>query len=108
MADAHDTFEAHYQRWQAHVEGEAVSLASDDRPYIDNAPYRAIVEMGWPAVPHIIEKLRTDEQAHFFIHALAEITGHRFTAGETSAEAQQPTGNQAEAARWLAWWDERQ
>lgn len=108
MDTLRDTFEQHYRRWKAHAEDDALALSSSDVAYTDNPPFRAMVEMGWPAVPYLIEKLRTDDGNHFLIHALAEITGHRITLEEARAAQGDPgavPGNQAYVACWLAWWD---
>ena len=89
----------------------ATELSSDDAAYTSLPSFRALVELGWPAVPHMIEKLRTDEEAHFLIHALAEITGEHPLYEETGAGGrppERPLGNQAEAAAWIAWWEARE
>jgi len=110
--DAHrERFEQYYRKWKTHIQDDEIALSSSDDAYIQNPPYRAMVAMGWDAVPHIIEKLRTDEDAHFLIHALKEITGKQFMEDDIKAARAQygrPLGNQAYAAMWIEWWNERQ
>jgi hypothetical protein len=100
-----------YGEWSGHVQRQASSYSSLDRDYVQNPHFDAIVEMGPDAVPFIMEKLRSDDHAHFLIHALAKITGKRFSPEELAAHragAAGPLGNQAMARLWLAWWDSRQ
>ena len=66
--------------------------------------------MGEEALPYIFEKLDTDEDAHFLIHALNKITNKRFTIEEiNAAKAHYGSilGNQGYAVMWRTWWDEQ-
>ncbi len=104
-------FEDHYQKWKSFCQSDEVMLSSSDDDYIDNEHFRAIVNMGEEAVPHIIEKLQTDADAHFLIHALRRITGRQFTTAEIEAAQSRygaPMGNQGYAAIWVDWWKRRQ
>ena len=86
------------------------AMSSADALYVDNAEFRAMVEMGWDAVPYMIEKLRSDEDAHFLIHALASITGERpaaRTGGNEAGGRPEVAGNQTVAEAWVAWWEAR-
>ena len=110
MDASHQEFEQRYRAWKAYIQDDEIALSSSDQAYIHNPPYRAIVEMGWEAVPLIIEKLKTDEEAHFLIHALREITQERRVDADLEANqapSNKPRGNQAYAEKWIAWWDER-
>jgi hypothetical protein len=108
MKDAAEIFEDHYQRWKSFCQSEAVRLESSDEAYINNAHFEAMVDMGEEAVPGMIEKLRSDEAAHFLVRALERITNKRFTQEEIEAARSRygaPLGNQGYAAMWVDWWD---
>ncbi|MDJ0755372.1 MAG: hypothetical protein QNJ45_17745 [Ardenticatenaceae bacterium] len=97
-----------YERWMAHINRPAADLfSSADAPLIENEPFRGIVALGHEAVPFIMKRLLCDEEGHFLIHALAEITGRQFSDEEYEAAELlfgEPLGNQAIAAMWLGWW----
>ncbi len=108
MNDIAETFGNYYQRWKSFTQNGAISLSSRDDDYINNPHFQAIVDLGPEAVPHIIEKLGTDEDAHFLIHALERITNKRFTPNEVkAAQARygETLGNQGFAAMWKDWWN---
>jgi hypothetical protein len=107
MQSIRDRFEALYREWKEQVDSGSVSLSSSDDTYVSLPAFRAMVALGEAAIPYMIEKLRTDEDAHFLIHALAEITGERPRPPAPGAGVDRPLGNQATAAAWVAWWDER-
>lgn len=110
MKTSAEVFEEYYQQWQSFSQSEAVVLSSRAEDYLDSAPFQAIVEMGEAAVPYIIEKLQSDESAHFLIHALERITQKRFTPAEIAAAGSRygtPLGNQGFAALWCEWWDKQ-
>jgi hypothetical protein len=105
-----EQFERLYEEWSRSVQDASIAYSSSDRDYIQNPHFDAIVELGHDALPFIMEKLRSDEGAHFLIHALTRITGRRFPPGEAEADrasAGEPIGNQAIARLWLSWWDSR-
>lgn len=107
MSDLAGVFAERYQEWQRHCSRSEVSESSSDRAYIDDPSFAALVALGEEAVPLIIDKLGSDPDAHFLVHALARITGVRFAAEEL-AEARRefgdPLGNQGLAQLWLRWW----
>ena len=107
MQSIRDRFEALYREWKQQVDTGSASLSSDDDAYVALPAFRAMAELGTAAIPSMIEKLRTDEDAHFLIHALAEITGERPRPPVPGTGADGPLGNRATAAAWVAWWDER-
>ncbi len=105
------TFEKKYQEWKSYCVRPEVAEQSSDAAYINNAPFQDIVALGDQAVPYIIEKLRTDPEAHFLIHALERITHHKFTAEEIEAAKKKygtPLGNQGYAKMWIDWWEAKQ
>ena len=106
-----ETFEDRYRQWKAFIAGDdAISLSSSDAPYVSNPQFEAIVELGEPAIPFILEKIRTDDDAHFLVHAIERITGKRFTPRELEEGGRRhgsPLGNQGYAALWEEWWRER-
>ena len=107
MQSIRDRFEALYREWKAQVRSGPTSLSSSDDAYVAVPAFRAMVALGQAAIPFMIEKIRTDEDAHFLIHALAEITGEHPPPARADRAAGGPLGNRAQAAAWVAWWDER-
>lgn len=104
-------FENYYQQWKAFCQSDLIVLSSSDDVYINNPHFKSIVNMGEEVVPFLMEKLQTDGEAHFLIHALAQITNHQFTSEEiksVQANYGTPIGNQAYSKLWLSWWDQQQ
>ena len=66
-------FEARYQQWKSFISTGTLSLSSFTDDYINNEPFQAIVDLGPEAIPFIIQKMKTDEDAHFLVHALERI-----------------------------------
>jgi hypothetical protein len=100
-------FERHYQDWKTFIASGDLVLSSISEDYTNNPHFQAIVDLGPDAVPYIIEKFDTDEEAHFLIHALERITNKRFTSSEVeAAQARygETLGNQGFAAMWKDWW----
>jgi hypothetical protein len=111
MGNTATNFENHYQKWRTYCRSDAVALSSSDDAYVNNPHFQAMVDMGEDAVPYIMQKLRTDEDAHFLIHALERITNKRFTPEEIEEAKVRygtPLGNQGYAAMWLDWWNQQQ
>lgn len=102
-----DRFDALYRAWNEQVATGPASLSSSDDAYLALPAFRGMVALGRPAIPLMIEKLRADAEAHFLIHALAEITGEQPRLPPPRNGAGDPRGNQSTAAAWVAWWDER-
>lgn len=88
-------FEQLAQAWEQHREARKAS--SNPFALIDHPAFEAIVKLGRPAVPKIIEKYR--EGSLFWGAALAKILGKTdFGDGLT--------GDLAETRRrWLSWFD---
>lgn len=106
-----ERFEQLYREWLSYVRQSLISYSSADRDYIQNPHFDAIVDLGSDALPFIMEKLRSDDEAHFLIHALARITGKNFSRKELEAHrspADGPSGNQTFVQLWLSWWDSQQ
>lgn len=107
MKNIDEVFEDYYQKWKSYTQSGTVALSSSDEDYINNPHFQAIVDLGENAVPYIIQKFQTDENAHFLIHALERITHKRFTPTEIAAAQARfgiPLGNQGFAAMWQEWW----
>jgi hypothetical protein len=103
-----ERFEQLYRAWSSDVQHNMNPYSSSDRDYIQNPHFEAIVDLGSEALPFIMEKLRSDEHAHFLIHALTRITGMHFSPEEVAASqarAAGPIGNQAMVQLWLSWWE---
>lgn len=110
MRSTADVFEELYAKWKSFIANDANPLSSSDADYIRNPQFEAIVQLGEGAIPLILEKLRTNDSAHFLVHALGRIAGDPFTPGEI-ADAQRrygaPLGNQGYARLWQEWWGRR-
>lgn len=103
-------FEQRYSEWSSYIRNMN-SYSSSDRDYVQNSHFEAIIDLGSEAVPFIMAKLKSEEHAHFLVHALAIITGKRFSAEEIATyrkTTDSPLGNQAMAEVWLSWWDAQQ
>lgn len=104
-------FDLLYREWRDYVERSVSPYSSSDRNYIQNPHFDAIVDLGSDALPFIMEKLRSDENAHFLIHALVRITGKNFSLKELKGcrpLADGRIGNQTFVQLWLSWWDSKQ
>lgn len=105
-------FERRYAAWKSYLDDDlSLSLSSRDAAYTENEPFRALVALGEPAIPYMVQRLLCDELGHFLIHALAEITGYEFSEEEIGAAETlfgRPLGNQAMAAMWIGWWHRQQ
>ncbi|MDR2630130.1 MAG: hypothetical protein LBC60_04330 [Spirochaetaceae bacterium] len=86
-----NTFQRYYQKW----EEETASMSASDK--FENANYKAIIAMGWQAVPYIIEQLRKKPCQLF--NALRQITGvYPIKSGHV--------GLMDEMAKdWIEWYD---
>ncbi len=58
--DAKMVFESKYKAWQEHCKQPEIGLSSSIKPYIDNDPYREMVQLGIPVLPYMIEKIEND------------------------------------------------
>lgn len=99
-------FEQLYSEWSTYVRNMR-SYSSSDDDFVQNRYFDAIVALGSDALPFIMAKLKSDEYAHFLIHALTRITGKHFSLEELDAYrtlADGPSGNQAMVEVWLSWW----
>ncbi|MDR2029831.1 MAG: hypothetical protein LBP93_09895 [Treponema sp.] len=86
-----DTFQNYYQKWEA----ETASMSSSDM--FENANYKAIIAMGWKAVPDMINQLRKKPCQLF--NALKHITGvYPIKAGHVGLLDEM-------AKDWIEWYD---
>jgi hypothetical protein len=110
MPDKDEVFENLYEKWRSFIQKDDLSLSSLSEDYINNEHFQAIVDLGLKAIPFIIQKLQTDENAHFLIYALEEITKHSFNAAEIAIARDRyggEFGNQLLAKMWQEWWNAR-
>lgn len=107
MTNISEAFDDAYAKWKAVARSERTAISSSDADHVRNPEFDAIIALGEPAIPYIVEKMRTDDYGHFLIHALDRITGKRFTPEEI-ADAERrhgsPLGNQGYAELWQEWW----
>jgi len=66
-------FEERYQQWKSFIHTGTLSLSSFTDDYINNEQFQSIVDLGPEAIPFIIEKMKTDEDAQFLVHAIERI-----------------------------------
>jgi hypothetical protein len=87
-----NTFQRLYQKWNE----ETMNISSLTDMFA-NKYYKAIIEMGWDAVPHIINQLR--KYPHHLFKALKLITG-------ISPIKPNHAGRIKEMAKdWIEWYD---
>jgi hypothetical protein len=96
--DIAQQFAALADEWEKHCRDTMWSSNTDD--YLDHPSYRRLIELGPPAVPHIIDRYKLD----FFpwwSFVLQEITGvQEFSPRSFAAIEMQEY--------WLAWWERTQ
>ena len=97
--ELHSAFEVAYSDWRRSLSADGPSPRSDDAAYIDNAPFAAMVALGPRAAPLMVQKLRTDPEAHFLVHALWRVTRKQFPPAADG----RPRGNQGLAQLWVQW-----
>jgi hypothetical protein len=94
--DVRERFAEHADRWEAFVEENAAS--SNPFTYVRHPDFEAIVALGRPAVPLIVERYR--DGSLFWGAALARLV-------ERAGFGDGVTGNLRDTReRWLAWWDD--
>jgi hypothetical protein len=93
-------FETLADAWATHR--ATVGMSSRWEDALEHPSYRALVRLGRPAVPLIIERYGNDEQ-RFFVWAfvLDDITGLRIVLGHTVLDG--PDARR----RYLAWWEKQ-
>lgn len=90
-SSADNAFQRYYQKW----EEETASMSLSDR--FENVNYKAIIAIGWKAVPQIIEQLRKKPCQLF--NALKQITGvYPIKSGHVGLLDEM-------AKDWIEWYD---
>jgi hypothetical protein len=87
-----NAFQRYFQKWD-----KETRFTSSNRVMFDNENYQAIINMGWDAVPHIIEQLRK-KPTHLF-WALDKITQANPIKPEHIGHVREM------AADYIAWYD---
>lgn len=95
MSELEAKFAALADAWEAHCQAHAT--ASNPSVYLKNDAFEAIVAMGTPALPFIIERYRGG--SIFWGAALARITGKTDFGNGVTGKLQQAR------QQWLEWWD---
>jgi hypothetical protein len=96
MSELGTCFEALAREWEAHLAAHRES--SNPYKFITHPSFEALVALGRPAVPLIIERYR--EGSVFWGAALRRITG-------VSTFGEGVVGDlEGARRRWLAWWEE--
>ena len=104
MNDTQKTFNDLFEQWAEHLETDpSFGIRSDLEAFIDNEAYRAIVSLGKPALPFLVEKLR---EGYFqFNTAVSDISG--ITPKQVTPEGIDFYSEQELAGYYVAWWDAR-
>ena len=93
-----ERFRALTDEWEAHR--QSVLFSSKIRDTLNHPAYRALVDLGDPALPLIIERYRTDSLPWAFV--LQEITGVRMIDDPGSFRPDELR------RRWIDWWERKQ
>lgn len=95
-----EKFDVLFAEWKKAIQDPKILFSSRPQDYINNGPYREIVELGRDALPFIIEKL---EQGVFFLNqAVTEITGIKM---ERIIDKERRFPSEQEKSRLLVkWW----
>ena len=100
-------FNEQYLAWTDHI--SQIDDQTSPRPFIENEPFKAIVMLGIPAVPFIIDKLGKDKNAVWLSKALEKILQIKRYESEWDKEKKQFVFNKAldipEGVNgWIYWW----
>ena len=63
--DLKAVFETKYKAWKDYCSQPSISVSSDTTRYINNDPYREMIQLGIPALPYMMEKIGSDPSGHF-------------------------------------------
>jgi len=102
-------FDAKFLAWQNHCEQIAISVRSDTSSRTNTEEYRALIAMGTPALPLLMEKLEAGE---FFLNdAVKKITGINIVPRGPGhpkkwGPGAPPFSAQEVSKLWIAWWKE--
>ena len=101
--ETREQFDTLFEEWQRVIQDPKIQLSSRPQDYIDNEPYRAIIELGKDALPFVIEKL---EQGVFFLNqAVADIEGVRIE--ELISPKKRFPSEQEKSELLIEWWKSR-
>jgi hypothetical protein len=89
-----ETTEEKFRRLRAEWEDQTINLSSLDEMF-SNAAYKAIIEMGKPALPYLFTELKTSP--HHWFYALRKITGEDPIPKSAAGNLQKM------ASAWLKW-----
>jgi hypothetical protein len=87
-------FQKYYRRWRRETK-----CFSSTRAVLENSNYQAIIDMGWDAVPHIIDQLRKKPACLF--EALARITGECPVKPEHTGHVSKMSSD------WVKWYEKK-
>lgn len=96
-------FQIAYEEWYEYCQTPPPGYCCSSESYIDNIYFERIVEMGEPALPLIMDKIREGyrtgwEEGNFFLwYSVRDITGVDLSEGIDS--------EQEIALRYLEWWE---
>lgn len=102
-------FERRFEAWKTYCSRPEIRLQSNTDYYTENEKYRAMIALGKPALPFLMEKLRAGE---FFLNkAVGEIAGFDIAPRDSIDIDEWKPGVRAFSAqeisrRWVEWWKE--
>jgi hypothetical protein len=88
-------FQKYYRRWR-----KETKCFSSTRAVLENGNYQAIIDMGWDAVPHIIDRLR--KKSAYLFGALERITGEYPVRPEHAGDVSKM------ASDWIEWYNKKE
>jgi hypothetical protein len=98
-------FKSAYADWLAYVSSPSFGPWSDDRHFVDNAPFRKIVGLGLPALPTIMQAMKEPGPREFLIYAASDITGKSFSISDFAGAGPGAwADHRVEADMWIRWW----
>lgn len=99
-------FNENYNKWQQYISKPEVKISSNSSVYINNEPFRRIINMGEEALPLIIEKMKNgknenwNESQFFLWHAARDITG------KDLSDKNKFESEQMKAEKYIIWWQQ--
>ncbi len=85
------------EEWAEHCQN--VIFSSNIYDYLNHPAYRQLIQLGEPAIPHIMERYREDDLPWGFV--LDEITGSHVIENPDNFNPREVK------KRWLEWWHEQ-
>src|SRR5438445_5837457 len=98
--DKKKIFEHYFREWLKLIQKPEIMTSSNTSDYLDNEPYKAIVQLGIPILPLIMEKIRQG----FFLFNEAASRIMNLKLMDISPKGIVPISEQEVSRLWLNWW----